>query len=216
MRRGLLFLSFLWVISLPLHTYGQANAKDIIEKASAFFVPNKGYSISFTVNSKRIKEGIGESFNAKIDIKGDRFRLKTPEIEAWFDGKTQWVLLSQTDEVNISNPSAQELNEINPIQIINSFKSGYSYVYKGERNDSNGKRCFVVEMLPESKGGNIEYISLSIHQSDYSPSSILIRQKGSVETSIHIDRINSGINFKDSDFVFNKEEYPDTEVIDLR
>lgn len=216
MRKKSLFLLFLWVIFFPFLTYGQENAKDILEKVSASFAPNKGYSIAFTVNSKQIREKVSESFNATIDIKGSRFRLKTPDAEAWFNGKTQWVLMFQTDEVNVSNPTEQELKEINPIQIINSFKKGYSCVYKGERNDFKGKKSYVIELIPESKGENIEYISLLVRQNNYFLSSILIRQKGSIETSIYIDHIDSDVNFRDSHFVFDKKEYPNTEVIDLR
>ncbi|MDD6209713.1 MAG: LolA-like putative outer membrane lipoprotein chaperone [Bacteroidales bacterium] len=205
----------LLLLGVSFNLTAQEDAKQLLDKMSATFSRNKGYTISFTMNIKQIRQKTSESFNARIDLKGNQFYLTTPDIEAWFNGKTQWVLMRQNNEVNMTTPTEQELRQTNPIQVINSYKKGYSYEYKGTRNDIKGRSSYVIELTPEKKG-DIEYITLLINKENYAPNSILIRQKGSVESSIYIDSIKRDVNFPESLFVFDKKKHPDAEIIDLR
>ena len=56
---------------------------------------------------------------------GRKFQATTPQGIVWFDGKTQWTYVKQNGEVNISNPTAAELQAINPYNFINLYKKGY-------------------------------------------------------------------------------------------
>ena len=208
-----LLLLLLCGVALPLSA--QENAEKLMDKMAATFNKNVGYTINFTMNIKDLIQNATESFDAKIDLKGEQFHLVTPDMEAWYDGTTQWALMYQNDEVNVSRPTKEEAKQINPVQILNSYKKGYTPVYKGERNDVKKRPSFVVELTPE-KQGDIEYITVLINKNNYAPNSILIRQKGSIETQIHINTIQKEVNHPDAAFVFDKKKHPDVEIIDLR
>lgn len=54
---------------------------------------------------------VGQSAGV-IELKGEKFVLKTDDGITWFDGKTQWSYLRSSDEVNISNPTGTELQAL--------------------------------------------------------------------------------------------------------
>jgi len=207
--------SILLIFSLLTTAHSQESPKKLLDKMASGFEKSKSYTIHFTMNVKEIMQRSAESFDAKIEVSGERFHLATPDIEAWFNGETQWVLMRQSDEVNISVPTKEELRQTNPVQILNSYKKGYTYSYIGERNDTKGRASFVVELKPE-KPGDIEYITLLIDKKSGAPNSIVIRQKGSFETHIHINKIQNDQSIPGNTFVFDKSKHLGVEIIDLR
>ena len=62
-------------------------------------------------------------------LKGNRFYLNSGGIQSWFDGTTQWSYLESSEEVNVSNPTPDELQTINPYALLSIYKSGYNYKY---------------------------------------------------------------------------------------
>ena len=195
--------------------HSQETPRKLLDKMADTFDKSSGYVVHFSMNIKQLMQQSSESFEAKIEVKGELFHLTTPDIEAWFNGTTQWVLMRQSDEVNISTPTKEELKQTNPIQILNSYKKGYTFTSKGSRNDLKGRPSFVVELEPE-KPTDTERITLYIDKSSYAPNSIQIRQKGGIETHIHINKTREEKNLSDTIFVFDKSKHPDVEIIDLR
>ena len=59
-------------------------------------------------------------------MSGNKFTIKSPEMEIWFDGKNQWAYSPNTDEVNLTEPTAEELSQINPLSVINRFANNFN------------------------------------------------------------------------------------------
>ena len=79
-----------------------------------------GIKITFTAQAP---EG---SSTGVIRLKGDKFLLETDGVTTWFDGHTQWSYLSSSDEVNVSEPTAEELQSVNPYALLSLYKQGYN------------------------------------------------------------------------------------------
>ena len=107
----------------------------------------------------------------------------------WYDGKNQWAFMPSSNEVNLSIPSRDEIQEVNPYMILKSYKKEFKSLYKGK---SNGLER--VELIPLQKNGGIKNILLEIDVTQY----------------------QSGLNFKNSEFVFDERQFPEAEIIDLR
>ena len=113
MKRLLNLLALL--LLLCLHTNAQT-ARQVLDKTAAALSNEGGITASFTIKG-------GPS--GTISVKGRKFQATTPQGIVWFDGKTQWTYVKQNGEVNISNPTAAELQAINPYNFINLYKKGY-------------------------------------------------------------------------------------------
>ncbi len=212
------FSLFVLFLSITSFAFAQKDtkAKEWLDKSSDAFTKAGAISVNFTMHIKDIPNNVSESFEGTIDLKGNKFHLDVPEMESWFDGKTQWVLQKGWDEVNITEPSPQEVQALNPTTIFAIYKKGCNYKYIGEKMDVKGKKVQEVELTPQAKNGEMTKIIMQINPVDYMPVKIHISYKNNIENIIHINHYKKNLNLADDIFVFDKKKYPQAEIIDLR
>ena len=136
------------------------------------------------------------------------FKAVTPEATVWFNGKTQWAYMSQTEEVNITTPSRDQQTAMNPYNFINIYKQGYNLTKENKGGNYN------IRLVATGKKADIQEMYISINQKTFVPTSVRMRQGGEW-TTINISNFKQ-TNLAASTFVFNKSAYPNAEVVDLR
>lgn len=191
------------------------NARAILDKAAAAYTKAGGLTASFTLDSKEIKTKSIYSIDGTISMKGDRFKIDIPDATTWFDGKTQWVYMKGTDEVNITEPTGEELQGISPSSIFSIYKQGFDLLYKGEKKVA-GIALFEVELISQNKSSNFSKIIVQIDKTTNLFHQIILFDKSGYENKLSIRKMKTNINLLDKTFIFNKSEYPDVEIIDLR
>lgn len=116
---AVVFLCF-WTIS-GVRVLAQ-NATSILDKAASAYEDSNGLTAYFTMQTRSDVQKVSESFDGTIDIKGDKFVLKTPDMITWFDGTTQWSFVERNEEVNVSTPTGEELQATNPTLLLRSYE----------------------------------------------------------------------------------------------
>ena len=180
--------------------YGQ-NAKQVLDKTASVVSNKGGVEASFTISSKQYG-----NTNGTIAIKGRKFHADTNEATVWFDGKTQWTYVKQNDEVNVNNPTAADLQAINPYNFIYMYKQGYAF------SMSTSGNSYVVTLKGKDKG--VKEMVITIHKQTYVPTQIRMLQNKQW-TTIKVSNFRTA-KLSDSIFRFNPKSYPNAEVIDLR
>ena len=212
--------SFILTISaLLLFTllYGQSSAesKAILDKANQLFEKSEGVKLTFTLNTEEADGTTYEPQSGTAFVKGDKFKLDIPYATTWFDGKTQWVLLKDANEVNISNPSSQELASISPLALLNIYKTDYT-LKSPENKTIKNKEVVQIEMTPMNKSQDFKSITLVIEKKTNAVVQINFTTNGGIKNSLSISEYNTNNSFTNDLFSFNKHNHPGVEVIDLR
>lgn len=189
------------------------NAKTILDNASSAFNKAGGVSVKFTLNQESGKKVYSQDGTALI--KGNKFKIDVPDGITWFDGKTQWVYVKGSDEVNVTNPSGDELSAISPTVLLSLYKAGYNLAYKGQFTDQ-GKAVYRVEMTPQSKKNDVSKFVVNVNKQNSQLTSVNIINKDGSQTKLLIVKYQTGVKLADTTFSFNKKDYPKVEVIDLR
>lgn len=210
---------FTWICCLILIGFtGKTQAQDaqaILDKAAQMYEQSNGIKANFAIHSVVPQQNISESFEGIIEMKGDKFKLETPDMITWYDGQTQWVYVMRNDEVNVSTPSGDELQLTNPAVLLRQYKKGFSVQYKGTSTTRQAKSAYDITLIPKKKS-DIQQIDLQIEKMSNIPAAITITDKNKATVSIYISKWETGKNQADSFFSFNESDYPDAEVIDLR
>ena len=191
------------------------NARSILDKASEAYNKAGGITASFTLDTKDTKAKNTYSYDGKASMKGNKFKLEIPDGITWFDGSNQWVYIKDTDEVNVTNPTGEELQNISPSAIFSLYKSGFKLAYKGEKK-TKGKSVYIVELTPEKKKAEIIKITVTIDKMSNLFTSITVVNKTGLENTLSINKMQTGVSLSDVTFAFNKKNYPGVDVIDLR
>jgi outer membrane lipoprotein-sorting protein len=190
-------------------------ARSILDKAAEAYNKAGGVTVDFTLDSKDIKAKTVYSYDGKAYMKKDKFKIEIPDAITWFDGVTQWVYVKDTEEVNITNPTGEELQGISPSMLFNIYKKGYNLSYKGEKR-IGGKIMQEVELAPQRKNADITKILVQIDKTNNIFSKIILTDKAGMQNTLTIRNYRTGTNMPDSTFSFSRNDCPQAEIVDLR
>lgn len=204
MMKGWLTL-FLCFLSLALPA--QEEAKALLERTAEAVRSSEGIVATFSVQAQ------GETGEGTIWLRGSKFKLETEGIVTWFDGRTQWTLVEATEEVNVSEPSAEELQAINPYAWLSLYKQGYSVKFADEANA--GERAIV--MTSTRPRTDMQCIVLVINERTLAPVRLTMAGRGGRDVAvIFIRSYDATRKYPEEMFTFPAAEYPEVEVVDLR
>lgn len=196
-------IGILWLSALTA-TYAQqeTRAKKLLDQTTEVYQNAGGISIHFT-----------GSQDGKLLLDGNRFYLECGGVKSWFDGRTQWSYVIQNDEVTVSNPTEEELQTINPYTWISMYQQGFNYCYGGQKT-LKGKSGEEIILTPKKKQ-DIKQITLLIGKNNV-PQYICIENRQGDKQEIIIQSYRSNQSYNDQIFRFNKQQYPNVEIIDMR
>ncbi|WP_299231602.1 LolA-like putative outer membrane lipoprotein chaperone [uncultured Bacteroides sp.] len=199
MRHKILLLL---MIILPVQAFTQKDvrAREVLEGMTAVYKKAEGTEILF-----------GGTMEGTLALKGEMFVLDCAGIKSWFDGKTLWSYVKDSGEVNVSTPTPEEVQAINPYKMLGMYRNGFDYKYTGTKN-RNGRICKEVILTPETEQ-DIKSITVGV-DTRMEPVYIDIDSNGETQR-IEIKKYTVR-KLGDEFFRFNPKDYPGLEVIDLR
>ena len=159
------------------------------------------------------REQTNEVQRGHFVMDSEKLRLTMSGIETIFDGKTQWVYMSNNNEVTITEPTAEEMKDISPIVMIDYYTTGHRIVMDAEKSDD---KFAVINFYPVDLS-NTEYfrISLKVRREDYMPMQLAIWQRNADTITFNWENIEA-VKVDSDSFSFNQAEYPNVVVNDLR
>lgn len=178
-------------------------AKSVLDKTSGILASYPSCSASFTATATQ------GTTSGTITIQGRKFFAKSTEALVWFDGATQWMMLTGSKEVNVTTPTAAELQQMNPYYFLNLYKSGFDLKMRTESIN------YIVTMTSQKKKG-VKQMEVTINKKTYLPSRVVMTSQRGSKTIVTISNLKKGKKHSDSTFRFNKKEHPKVQVIDLR
>lgn len=181
------------------------NASTILSNAANKFSNSKSISATFVFIDN------GHSQNGSITVSGNKFVITTPQLSTWFDGKTQWSYSPDVNEVNITTPTTDELQQINPFAIISSFRTNFN-----TKSLKAIKGTYKLQLTPKKANQSIKNVELTLNSSTYFPSLIVITAKNNTKATIKVKSISAGSSLPANTFTFNAKKHPGVEIIDLR
>lgn len=213
-KLGLTTIILLLFFALPMKAQKDTETKALLEKTAQTIRKSGGIKADFILTN--YQRGVArDEVKGSICLQGEKFRLTTPEIITWFDGKTQWSYLLANEEVNISNPTKEELQSINPYAFLTLYRQGYAY-HTGTVTTYQGKNVYEIILTAEDFNRPLTNITLYIDQSTFLPIYIKLKEAGQDYNVINISNYHTGLKWENKDFMFDTKQYPDAEVIDLR
>ncbi|MDR1406639.1 MAG: hypothetical protein LBJ23_01160 [Tannerella sp.] len=204
----------LYLLAVATAVHAQ-KAESILDKAAAAYENTNGITVSLAAHIRAERQGDSESFEAVIDMKGDKFRLIAPDMRTWFDGKTLWTYMVRANEVNISEPSGDELQTLNPIILLRQYGKDFNLSYAGESTSDLGKMADDVKLVAK-RNHDIAEADLQIDRATSLPVRISVLMRNDVRNTIRIASMKTGVNQPETTFTFNAAEYPGVLEVDLR
>jgi outer membrane lipoprotein-sorting protein len=182
-------------------------AQQVLNRTVAEIGKAKNITAPFTMTAS------GKSISGTLKMSGKKFFLNLQQNKVWFDGTNQWALDASTKEVNITEPTHDELAQVNPIVIISAlYKSCTPQLLK-----SSAAGTYTLRLTPNAKQHlSFSKVVVDVNSKSYLPSRIVLTLESGQTATFKIGSINTATVHAASTFVFNKSNYPGYKIIDLR
>ena len=200
MKRILFGILFLTAISAMAQV-----PSAVLDKCVSAINAHGGVTANYTVTSSQ-----GTS-KGTISMLGNKFRIISPEAKCWYDGKTQWSWSPATGEVNITTPTADELQMTNPMSAVGHLKADFNI----KRAKAKTPKTNVIKLTPKKKD-NIKTLWLYFDETTSLLRTARFEMNDKSVVTVKITDYKHGA-LPASTFTFNKSMVPaGTQVVDLR
>jgi outer membrane lipoprotein-sorting protein len=144
-------------------------------------------------------------------LEDENFKLEMAEQTIINDGESQWVYLTDMNEVQIMEHDPED-NMMNLNKLFTIYENDYKYTYVGAESEK-GNNLQIVDLFPKESSAFIK-ITLAIDSTKDQLQKITMHDKNGGTYAYLITAFSSNTNV--DPFTFNAADFPGVEVIDLR
>ena len=187
-------------------------ASNILTKLSNTHKLYNNITVAFDLNYENQNLNIKEKQSGTLVISGDNFLVDIDNQIIINNGEVQWIYLADMNEVQVINHEAE--NEMmNPKNFFKIHERISKYRYIGLKSEDK-KRLHIIELFPEESSMFMK-VELTVNSEKNQLHNIILFDKSGGTYTYLITSFKS--NSEETPlFIFNTEDYPDVEVIDLR
>jgi len=205
MKKYLHILAALFTALATLSATAAPSARQVLDKTAAALTSAKSVTIKFSISGNH-NSGAGT-----LTMSKQKFAYSAGSVSVWYNGKTQWTLNRQEQEVSITEPTAAELMESNPFSVISGYKNRYDV-----KMSTASKGYYKVTLTSRVRGAQIKSATVTVKASDYTPTAIDATLSDGSALKIKISSVSKGKSLPAPYFEFNAKSHPGVEVVDLR
>jgi outer membrane lipoprotein-sorting protein len=206
----------LWAACLLLLP-GLGRAQTSREAVQRFLVKMTAGSVhlSFRFTVDNAQKNTRDAQTGSLLYDGARYHLRLGDLDLYCDGTSKWVYSEAVDEVTVFTAADDVEMTDNPLTylIINEDKFRYR---PAKRLVQNGRPALSIDLIPQRKDAPYSLITLLLDEASFLPLQLTYKMKDGQCYIIDVDRLDTGVAVKASDFSFPAGRYPRATVNDLR
>lgn len=210
--RKLIFSIVLLTNSIfALVAQNNVEAEQLIDRFIAS-VSTQAIRTNFTLEVFEKNAVHSQQFSGSFVLQAKRFYLETEEMKVWFNGKTQWVYYNQSDEVTITEPTAEELSTTNPVAILSDLKRGSKISLAKQKNVQQQ----IVVLTPKDPKASFSKAEVHFHKATGQLAAMTLRFPDGSSQSLKLNNYQTNVNVASTVFSFDKKNFPEAIVVDMR
>ncbi len=190
-------------------------AVEILEKASQEIKNSTFTVIDFTLQIDNPQIKSSQKVPGSIQLHKEKMFITTPYAEILYDGKAQYVHLKDVNEITISQPNKEELQQFNPSFFLESYKKNFRIPQPAIVVENN-QRLYSIDLFPENIKESFFRVNIKIHADKLDIVSITTYEKSGVSSAILVNKIQKNASLNTTIFQFDAKKHPKAEIIDLR
>lgn len=192
-----------------------AAAQKLMQEVSKKYQAHHLVKIDFVldVTDKQQQQTYSDKGMAILDLNGDKYKVDMAGQTLISDGKNQWSILKEEKEVQLSEVD-HSAESISPANLFTFYKSGFkSALAKDEKSGSILLK--VVDLSPLDSKKPYFKIRLRIDNATKEIYDAVIFDKSGSKYTYTIKKLQA-TNTGNELFTYNKSQYPQYELVDLR
>ncbi len=169
--------------------------------------------IEYAIQSPSLTTETG--LKGKLLAKGEAYKITTPGLELYSDGKVRWQYLPEQNEVTIAALEPVEATPLDhPLQLFKHYAEYFKVRYRGQRTEG-GKTFLDYSFYPRNLRQPYSQIHLTVQAGVYIPYKITYQGKDGTNYLITMSNFKKNAPIAEA-LAFNSAAHPGVEIVDLR
>ncbi len=194
----------------PFVEQSDPEAKKIVAQLRDKYKAVKSTQVDYTLTiengeNKEVQKG-------KIFQKDRKFRVANNSNEMVCDGKTIWMYMKKQNEVQITDFDPNDEDLLSPNKILNFDQVDKNFLYAITNEDATSVS---IEFKPTNKNSEYSKMRVKVNKAKNEVEQIKVFTKDGTRYTLDIHKMQAA-SIDDSQFIFNKAQYPGVRETDLR
>ena len=204
-------------VTTPPKEVSDPATKLVLDKMKAKYNGYKTMEAEFSLTLE-LPEQAKEIQKGKLLQKGAKYRVEVNQQTVISDGKSLWVVLPKNKEVQINNVPDPDDDEsmLSPQALFNIYQRK-NFIYSLTNEYAQGKRIVQeIEFKPTDKYSEYTKLRLTLDKKTQDFIELKVFSKDASRYTLVMNKITPNQPIADSNFGFNKVNYPGYHIEDLR
>lgn len=192
-------------------------AKAVLEQMRNKYEGYKTIDVTFSLEMK-LPEEAAESQTIHLKKKGDAYRVEMPGRTVISDGKTLWMIMDRNQEVQINDvpDAAGDASILSPEALFRLYETDdFAYYLVGQTTEG-GNVVQKIEFKPLDEYADYSKMRLTVVKGSNEFVRVKAFSKDGARFTITVKDMQPNTAMSDQLFTFNKADYPDYYIEDLR
>ncbi len=182
-------------------------AKDLLDKVTAKVKSYENITIDFKYSLNNAKENINQDSKGSVVMKGNQFVLSFMGITKIFDGKKNYTINPEDEEITISKVDEKDESAITPSKMMTFFNTGYKFSMDITQNVA-GKKVQYVKLTPTSAKDPRKEILVGIDTKTNNIHNVIEIAKKGTKTTLTVISFKTNQALPKNQFTFVASKYP--------
>ena len=202
--------NLLFITLLVLSCTSQAQdkkAKALLDEVTSKIKSYSSINIDFKYSLSNAKENINQDSKGNVILKGNQFVLNFMGVTKIFDGKKNYTIVPEDEEVTISKVNENDNSAVTPSKMLTFFNSGYKYNLD-EITNIKGRKIQYVKLIPINPKDQRKEILLGIDSQTKNIYNLIEIGKKGTKTTLTVNSFKTNQPLSKNQFTFVKSKYP--------
>jgi outer membrane lipoprotein carrier protein len=194
-------------------------ARKILDKLANQAQADYPVKVSFDYTYESLPENQQNTEHGTMVLQQDKFMLSVGESEVFCDGKTMWNHMESVNEVYISDPEENNVNDefflSDPSDLFTFYQKDFKYRLTRELS-YEGKEYYEIDLFPNDLNKSYHTIKLLISKKDSRLFSAQALGKLGDNHTVMLKDYQKKVSVTEGTFIFDTSSHPGVEVVDTR
>ena len=194
------------MLSATTFAQGDAKSEQLLDVVSEKMNSYENIYVEFNYKLHNAEENVNQETRGNVAMKGDLYNVNFLGVNQLFDGKKVYTIISEDEEVNISDVDAEDGETLTPSKFFSFYKNGFSYSWDVLEN-MNGRKIQFVKLIPIDSNSEISSVLLGVDVKTNHIYRLIETGNNSTVTTLTITKFKTDQPLSSKLFLFDEDKY---------
>jgi len=204
--KNIVLLLFTIVISYTASSQVDVKAQKLLDEVSEKMNNYENIYVEFNYKLHNAEEEVNQETRGNVTLKDDLYNVNFLGVNQLFDGKKVYTIISEDEEVNISDADAEDVETLTPSKFFSFYKNGFTYSWD-KLDNMNGRKIQYVKLIPIDSNSEISSVLLGVDVKTNHIYRLIETGNNSTVTTLTITKFKTNQPLSGKLFLFDETKY---------